>query len=67
MAVDQSTGDLYVIDQADQTVSRFKPDGTPANSSATAKEKAPVQNPGPEQEDLQFSSKGIRSDCSPRW
>jgi hypothetical protein len=38
-----------------------------AVTTATAKrQKAPVQNPGPEQEDLQFSGKA-RSGCSPRW
>jgi hypothetical protein len=35
LAVDQSTGDLLVIDAGAGTVSRFKSDGTPANFSAT--------------------------------
>jgi DNA-binding beta-propeller fold protein YncE len=34
MAVDQVTGDLLVIDSGNQTLSRFKPDGTPADFSA---------------------------------
>jgi hypothetical protein len=34
LAVDQSTGDLLVIDTSAGTVSRFNPDGTPANFSA---------------------------------
>jgi hypothetical protein len=34
MAVDQSTGDVLVIDPEDQTLSRWNPDGTPANFSA---------------------------------
>ncbi|MGE5282503.1 MAG: NHL repeat-containing protein [Chloroflexota bacterium] len=34
MAVDQATGDLYVIDFSDQTLHRFNPDGTPANFTA---------------------------------
>lgn len=34
MAVDQATGDLLVIDSGNQTLSRFKPDGTPDNFSA---------------------------------
>jgi ribosomal protein L24E len=34
MAVDQSTGDLLVIDVESQTLSRYHEDGTPANFSA---------------------------------
>ena len=34
LAVDQSSGDLLVIDTSAGTVSRFNPDGTPANFSA---------------------------------
>jgi IPT/TIG domain/PASTA domain/Divergent InlB B-repeat domain len=34
MAVDQSSGDLLVIDGAANTVSRYNPDGTPAEFSA---------------------------------
>jgi hypothetical protein len=36
MAVDQSTGDLLVINKAANTVERFNEDGTPSNFSATA-------------------------------
>jgi hypothetical protein len=34
LAVDQSSGDLLVIDAGAKTVSRYNPDGTPANFSA---------------------------------
>jgi hypothetical protein len=34
LAVDQSSGDLLVIDSSAGTVSRYNPDGTPANFSA---------------------------------
>jgi hypothetical protein len=34
MAVDQATGDLLVIDRVAQTLSRWNPDGTPADFSA---------------------------------
>jgi hypothetical protein len=34
LAVDQSTGDVLVMDQAAGTISRFKPDGTAADFSA---------------------------------
>jgi hypothetical protein len=34
MAVDQSTGDLLVIDSGNQILSRFHEDGTPDNFSA---------------------------------
>ena len=34
IAVDQATGDLLVIDAGAGTISRFKPDGMPANFSA---------------------------------
>jgi hypothetical protein len=36
LAVDQSTGNLLVIDSSNGTVSRYNPDGTPANFSALA-------------------------------
>jgi hypothetical protein len=50
VAVDESTHDVYVADTG--------------NNRVEQPQKAPVQNPGPEQEDLQFSSKA-RSGCSP--
>jgi len=53
IAVDQTSHDVYVADTT--------------NNRVEQRQKAPVQNPGPEQEDLQFSSEGIRSGCSPRW
>jgi hypothetical protein len=34
MAIDQATGDLLVIDRAANTLSRYNPNGTPANFSA---------------------------------
>jgi hypothetical protein len=52
IAVDQTSHDIYVADTS--------------NNRVEQRQKAPVQNPGPEQEDLQFSSK-TRSGCSPRW
>ena len=36
IAVDQSSGDLLVIDSANNTVNRYNPDGTPASFSALA-------------------------------